>query len=37
VKKALLRMLHGEAGLAAMRAVKDAIDPRGLMAPGVLF
>ncbi len=37
VKKALLRMLHGEAGLAAMRAVKDAIDPEGRMSPGVLL
>jgi D-lactate dehydrogenase (cytochrome) len=37
VKKALLRALYGEAGLAAMRAVKRALDPRGVLAPGVVF
>lgn len=37
VKKALLRMLHGGAGVAAMAAVKHAVDPDGLLAPGVLF
>lgn len=37
LKKALLRMLHGEDGLAAMRAVKAALDPEGRLAPGVLL
>jgi D-lactate dehydrogenase (cytochrome) len=37
VKKQLLRLLHGEAGVAAMRAVKRTLDPSGIMAPGVLF
>ena len=37
VKQALLRELYGEEGIAAMRAVKAALDPRGVLAPGVLF
>lgn len=37
LKKQLLRLLHGEAGVAAMRAVKRALDPAGRLAPGVLF
>ena len=37
VKQELLRLLHGEAGLASMLAVKRAIDPDGRLAPGVLF
>ena len=37
VKQALLRELYGDEGLAAMRAVKAALDPRGVLAPGVLF
>ena len=37
VKKALLRRLHGDDGVASMRAVKQAIDPAGLLAPGVLL
>jgi D-lactate dehydrogenase (cytochrome) len=37
VKKALLRMLYGDEGIAAMRRIKDAIDPEGRMAPGVVF
>jgi D-lactate dehydrogenase (cytochrome) len=36
-KKRLLAALHGEAGLASMRATKRALDPRWLLAPGVLF
>jgi D-lactate dehydrogenase (cytochrome) len=37
VKKQLLKMLYGDEGIAAMRRIKDAIDPQHLMAPGVLF
>jgi FAD/FMN-containing dehydrogenase len=37
VKKQLLRMLYGEQGVAAMRRIKEAIDPDGRLAPGVLF
>lgn len=37
VKQHLLRDLHGDDGLAAMRAVKRALDPEGRLAPGVLF
>ncbi len=37
VKQALLRMLRGDDGITAMRAVKAALDPRGKLAPGVLF
>lgn len=37
VKRELLRRLYGEAGLAAMRAVKHALGPREILAPGVIF
>ena len=37
LKQALLRQLHGEAGVDEMRAVKRAIDPAWKLAPGVLF
>ncbi|HSK10425.1 MAG TPA: FAD-binding oxidoreductase [Vicinamibacterales bacterium] len=37
IKQALLLQLYGEEGLAEMRAVKDALDPRGKLAPGVIF
>lgn len=37
VKQTLLRELYGDAGIAAMRRVKRALDPRGVLAPGVLF
>ncbi len=37
VKQELLKRLYGEAGLEQMRAVKHALDPRGILAPGVLF
>ena len=37
VKQALLRQLYGEAGIEQMRAVKRALDPQGILAPGVLF
>jgi len=36
-KKALLRALHGAAGVASMRATKKALDPHWQLAPGVLF
>ena len=37
VKQALLRLLHGDAGIEQMRAVKHALDPENKLAPGVLF
>jgi len=37
LKQALLLQLHGEAGIAQMRAVKRALDPGWKMAPGVIF
>ena len=37
VKQALLRLLHGPAGIERMRAVKRALDPENKLAPGVLF
>ena len=37
IKQALLKLLHGEVGLAQMRAVKRALDPDCKLAPGVLF
>ena len=37
VKQALLRELYGDDGVAAMRRVKACLDPRGQLAPGVLF
>jgi FAD/FMN-containing dehydrogenase len=37
VKQALLRQLYGDAGIDEMRRVKQALDPQGLLAPGVLF
>ena len=37
VKQALLRLLHGDAGIEQMRAVKRALDPGHKLAPGVLF
>ena len=37
VKKQLLRALYGDEGVEAMRAVKRAIDPEGLLARGVIF
>ncbi|MBB6098319.1 D-lactate dehydrogenase (cytochrome) [Deinobacterium chartae] len=36
-KQALLRGLYGDAGLEAMRAVKQALDPGWKLAPGNLF
>ncbi|MFA5043869.1 MAG: FAD-binding oxidoreductase [Kiritimatiellia bacterium] len=37
LKKPLLRLMYGEAGIAAMRAVKQIFDPAGLLNPGTLF
>jgi D-lactate dehydrogenase (cytochrome) len=37
IKQQLLLDLYGEAGIGQMRAVKKALDPRGKLAPGVLF
>ena len=37
VKQALLRLLHGDAGIERMRAVKRALDPEYKLAPGVIF
>ena len=37
IKQALLRLLHGAAGIEQMRAVKHALDPENKLAPGVLF
>ena len=37
VKQALLRELYGDAGIAAMRDVKRALDPGHKLAPGVIF
>jgi D-lactate dehydrogenase (cytochrome) len=36
-KQALLEMLYGTEGVAAMRATKSALDPDGRLAPGVLW
>jgi len=37
VKQELLQIQYGEAGVDAMRAIKRAIDPKGVMAPGNIF
>ena len=37
IKQQLLRLLHGDAGVEQMRAVKRALDPDDKLAPGVLF
>jgi D-lactate dehydrogenase (cytochrome) len=37
IKQALMRSLYGDAGIAEMRAIKQALDPRWKLAPGVLF
>ncbi len=36
-KQQLLRDLYGEAGIEQMRAVKQALDPKGVLASGVIF
>ena len=37
LKQQLLRELYGDAGIEAMRRVKQALDPEGKLAAGVLF
>ena len=37
VKQALLRMLYGDEGIAAMAAIKQALDPSAKLAPDVIF
>ncbi len=37
IKQRLLLDLYGLEGIAQMRAVKRALDPRGVLAPGVIF
>jgi D-lactate dehydrogenase (cytochrome) len=37
LKRDLLQIQYGAQGVAALRAVKDAFDPNGLLNPGVLF
>ncbi len=37
VKQTLLRQLYGDEGITQMRAIKTALDPRGILSPGVLF
>ena len=36
-KQRLLRELYGDRGIDEMRRVKRALDPRGVLAPGVIF
>jgi D-lactate dehydrogenase (cytochrome) len=36
IKQRLMRELIGAEGIAAMRRIKQALDPRGVLAPGVL-
>jgi D-lactate dehydrogenase (cytochrome) len=37
VKQQLLEEMYGAAGIGEMRAIRNALDPGGLLAPGVLF
>jgi len=37
IKQELLRRLYGAAGIDAMRTIKCTLDPRGVLAPGVVF
>ena len=37
IKQRLLRRLYGDSGIEAMRRVKRALDPGGILAPGVVF
>jgi D-lactate dehydrogenase (cytochrome) len=36
-KKAFLQEETGETGLAWMRAIKQALDPKGILNPGKIF
>ena len=36
-KQLLLQQMYGAGGVAEMRAIKKALDPSGMLAPGVLF
>jgi D-lactate dehydrogenase (cytochrome) len=36
-KRRYMRAEHGDAGLATMRAIKDTLDPNGILNPGKLF
>ena len=36
-KRKFMEREHGEDGVAAMRAVKDALDPNGTLNPGKVF
>jgi D-lactate dehydrogenase (cytochrome) len=37
IKQQLLRQLYGDAGIAAMRAIKLGLDPKSVLASGVIF
>jgi D-lactate dehydrogenase (cytochrome) len=37
LKQRLVQLLYGDPGIEAMRRVKRALDPSGMLAPGVLF
>lgn len=37
VKQQLLLQMYGPEGIAGMRAIKQVLDPAGILAPGVLF
>jgi D-lactate dehydrogenase (cytochrome) len=37
LKQALLRQLYGDRAIEQMRAIKQALDPEGKLAPGVVF
>jgi len=37
VKQALLQQLYGDEGVSEMRTLKSVLDPRGKLAPGVIF
>ena len=37
VKRELLQRQYGPAGIAAMRSIKAALDPKGIMNPGKIF
>jgi len=37
IKQQLLENMYGAAGIEEMRAIRRALDPGGVLAPGVLF